>query len=177
MKSTVEQLRCDIVNKGLNINREPGYYIWWFDEAGTNIILAPLKGLLDFSKITKKKFHGKDYYALYYGISKDLYARIKWHISQVHSASAVKSGYLSTLRQTISALLGKDMTKSEKDVNDFMDKHCILEYDYCLSEYKAKEKEKAELQKNYYPLNIHSNKCVPKTVRSELSRIRNRHKE
>lgn len=172
MKQKVKQLKNDIAQ----ICRKPGCYTWWFDEDGKSTILAPLADLLDFSKLTKKKIDGKDYYALYFGISKDLHARIKWHISQSHKQSAVKSGYLSTLRQTISALLGFDMTKSENEVNEFMNQHCILEYYYCKSEDDAREKEKLELQNNYYPLNIHSNKGVPKQARSELSRIRNRHK-
>lgn len=176
MKS-VSHIRSKISNKSFNVSNTPGWYIWWFDENGMKEILQPVINELDTTKIARKKIDGKDYYALYFGISKDLKGRIIWHVSQHHTPSSVKSGFLSTLRQTLSALLGLPMTQSEKAVNDFMDKHCVLEYDYCKTIAEAKQKEKSALTEGYYPLNIQSNKGVPKQATSKLTQLRKKYRK
>ena len=171
MKESVKQLRRDIVLKQLNVMPNPGYYIWWFDEQGMKQILKPLKGV-NYDSIASQKIGGKDYYALYFGISKDLKGRFRWHIAQKHSMSAVKSGFLSTLRKTLSGLLGIAMIDSESAVNTFIDKHCWLEYDYCQTYAVAVQKEKEALKKGYFPLNIQNNKGVEKAVVAELLKVR-----
>lgn len=167
MKS-VSHIRSKISNKSFNVSNTPGWYIWWFDENGMKEILQPVINELDTTKIARKKIDGKDYYALYFGISKDLKGRIKWHIAQKHTDSQVKNGTISTLRHTIGSLLGLPMRKSEKAVNDFMDAHCVLEYYNCDTLEEAKAKETDALTKGYYPLNIQGNKAVPKDVLSQI---------
>ena len=107
-------------------------------------------------KIQKRDIDGEEYWALYFGISNDMLGRAKWHILQKHSKSAVKYGTLSTLRQSLSALLDIDMSFSEEDVNMFMDNNCYWEWEYTDN---AKEEEKNELHSDdkCYPLNIQEN--------------------
>ncbi|MBR4561461.1 MAG: hypothetical protein IKO23_06060 [Bacteroidales bacterium] len=168
---SIKELRNDLSC----VEKKPGCYIWWFDKNGKDMLL---KSLPDFniSSIPRKG----NYYALYYGIAKDCRQRINWHINQKHSFSAVKSGYLSTLRQTLSALLGKDMTCSEKDVNDFMDTHCCWSWEYTPSRETAEDIESVELStqsKNCYPLNIQKNKTVSHDVIQKLTELRKKHKK
>ena len=127
--------------------------------------------------IVRKEIEGTEYWALYFGISSDMLARAKWHIAQEHRPSAVKHGTLSTLRNTLGALLGEDMSNSMKTVNDFMDNNCSWEWEY---NDDPAEVEKAELSAesaNCYPLNIKSNKTVRSEVRKELRGLRRKHKK
>ncbi len=162
----------DLRNNLSCVEKQPGCYIWWFDKEGTDVLLKQLPDV-DKSKIQNKE----DYYALYFGIANNCRERINWHINQKHSYSAVKSGYLSTLRKTLSALLGKDMTKSEKQVNDFMDAHCRWEWKYTPSKKEAEAMGIKELEKNTYPLNIQKNKNVDKAVILKLKELRKRYRK
>lgn len=154
-----------IVNKKLNVKDCSGVYRWWFREEDAKHLLNQLPNV-EIERILKHKFNGDDncYWALYFGISKNLKQRIVWHICQAHTTSAVKSGFLSTLRQTISALLNKDMTRSQADVNNLMEDSCYWEWDYTESEAEAIKIETMELSQNQYiyPLNLAKNKTVSK---------------
>ena len=158
----VAQLRKMIENKTLAINNCPGVYRWWFREDVAQRLLSNLPQV-DTKRISKRMLDDGNhcYWALYFGISKDLQQRIVWHISQSHTTSAVKSGFLSTLRQTISALLNQDMTKSQKSVNSIMN-DCYWEWDYVATEEDADDIETKELSQSLYiyPLNIAMNKTV-----------------
>ncbi len=162
MRESVKNLRdC----KCSTVDNCPGYYIWWFREDCVKDLLAPLRSV-DYSRLISD---GKGYVALYVGIvekeNSTLRRRALWHICDDHSASKVKAGTLSTLRQTISALLGVDMTLSERAVNDFMDRNCEWEWFPTKSGEEAKAKEAEELRTNYYPLNIRDNRVVdPDTI-------------
>ena len=116
---------------------------------------------------------------LYFGISKNLKDRAKWHISQKHTASAIKHGTISTLRHTLSALLDKDLSRSENDLNSFMDANCYFEWDYVNQFKNAEELEKNELsnEQSIYPLNIKDNKVLTKEVKSTLHKLRKDHKK
>lgn len=176
MKS-VSKIRRDISNKLFNESNAPGWYVWWFDEDGMKKILQPMIKELELTKIACKKIGEKDYYALYFGISKELKGRIVWHVAQQHTPSTVESSSLSTLRQTLSALLRLPMTQSENAVNEFMDNHCILEYDYCKTLADAQQREKSTLINGYFPLNIQSNKGVPKQATSKLTQLRKKYRK
>lgn len=157
------------------ISQEPGVYCWWFKETCVPCIINQLNlPTYIFYKVQKKKINGILYYALYFGIANNCYQRLNWHINQKHTQAAVKSGYLSTLRKTLSALLNKDMTKSMKCVNNFIDDNCYVEWDYTLSKGKAECIEKQELsdQNKYYPLNIQGNKT---TYTKQLKALRKKY--
>ena len=107
--------------KFLSVAKEPGVYRWWFPRDLAEKLLKPLTGV-DTKQISKEIVDGEEYWCLYLGIAKDLRQRIRWHACQKHSPSAVKHGFLSTLRQSISALLGLDQTMSAADVSDVLEK-------------------------------------------------------
>ena len=109
-------------------------------------------------------------------IAKDLLQRIRWHACQKHSPSAVKHGFLSTLRQSISALLGLDQTMSAADVSDVLEK-CY--WDWCPTATKgdAEDIEKEQLSSEYFPINIQGNKSVDPAVIKRLKELRKKHKK
>lgn len=175
MLDQVSTLRAQITSI---VNTNPGIYKWWFNIDDTNMLLKNL-GFTNFSKLQSRVIDGETYYALYFGISKDLRMRAKWHICQKHSQSQIKHGTLSTLRQTISALLGSDMSKSMQKVNDLLDR-CYWEWDYVKIHEQAKIIERQELkdQTQYaYPLNIQENKTVDKSTIHNLKLLRKQHKK
>lgn len=177
----VSDLRAKLNNKNSGIKnvltKSPGVYRWWFKESCINNILSSLPLTTDeINKIQKDVINGETYYALYFGISKDMFGRAKWHIVQKHTQSSVNHGALSTLRQTLSALLNKDMSAAESCVNQFMDNNCYWEWEY---DNNPKSKEIAELTSKYvcYPLNIKENKTVNKDVLNGLKKLRKEYKK
>ena len=174
----VKILRSQLQDRtsGIEKNRG-GVYRWWFKEEAAQTLLAKLPLIPDeLSKIQRREIDGEEYLALYFGISKDMLGRAKWHIVQKHTASAVKYGTVSTLRNTLGALLGKDMSDSEKLVNDLMDENCYWEWEYD-KEYKAQETNELSSTDKCYPLNIQENKTVSKEVLKTLSRLRSQYKK
>lgn len=176
MKVSVLNLRNQFQQKNASVPTVPGCYCFWFDKQGMQKILKPLESVCT-RKLQKKVIDGKDCYALYFGIAKNLKDRAKWHICQHHSMSSVKSGYLSTLRQTLSALLRLNMSVSEKSVNTFLDEHCYFEYFGKKTLDESRACEENELCKNYYPLNIQHNKCVEKQTINSLKHIRKEYRK
>lgn len=82
----------------------PGTYRWWFHES----CLKDL-GLSENGSYVLKSgmINGEKYYALYFGIAvkETIRERFNWHINQSHSYSNIRSGTISTLRHSLSALL------------------------------------------------------------------------
>ena len=172
---SVAELRRLIVCKQSPIEKVSGVYRWWFKEEAAKVLVSKIPN----ATITncQVRFIGEErYVALYFGISKDLRRRIKWHICQKHTPPAVKSGFLSTLRQTISAMLNVDMTQSQNSVNTLMDECCHLEWGYTED---AEEIETKELSQNkyIYPLNNAKNKTVSKEHLKYLTKFRKEHKK
>jgi len=111
----------------------PGWYRWWAPEAEARALLdsphlrskysAGLLSLLPGGSGILAGFHG-----VYTGIAvkESLRARLDWHINQRHRESAVRSGTLSTLRQTLSSLLAGDQ-RDEAATNAFLD-NLLVEY-------------------------------------------------
>ncbi|MBD5237980.1 MAG: hypothetical protein HDS62_10765 [Bacteroidales bacterium] len=178
----VKEIR-DILNKRQNICKEaPGWYRWWCETERAERLLSQLP-IEDQNMLHHKTFEGKDYVAIYFGIStkgKGLNGRLKWHICQTHRPSTVKSGTLSTFRQTLSALLGLKMIDAENEVNTFMNDYCVLEFENTKDSADAEAKESQELNNNegyYYPLNIKNAGKTPKNVRKKLMDLRKIAKE
>ena len=169
----VSTLREQLSNRASGI--EPlrgGVYCWWFKREAAQNLLAKLPlTQKELAKIQEREIEDESYLALYFGISKDMLVRAKWHILQKHSPSAVKYGTLSTLRQTLSALLGVDMSKSKDTVNDFIDSNCYWEYEYKANPKVIESTELSSIDK-CYPLNIQENKTVSKKVIKALSTLR-----
>lgn len=172
----VKDLRISLKTKQDGISQDPGVYRWWVKKEAAKKLLSTMPKI-DWSKVQSAKINGKEYLALYFGIAKHLRQRLNWHINQEHRPSAVRSGFLSTLRQTLSALHGVPMSEAENTVNDFMDENCYLEFGHTTSRQDAEEKERYELTHNYYPLNVQGNKVVEKEVIKTLSNLRKEYKK
>lgn len=161
IRENVYQLRLNLQH----IPHNSRVYQWWFLEADAKRLLEPMQSTIDESKIKKESIHNQSYWLMYFGIAnKSLNQRAKWHIYQHHSVSAVKSGYLSTLRATLSALLQKPQSQTEQEVNEILDR-CYWEWQ--LDE-NPKKTEREALSQGYFPLNIQGNKELDQTILKEL---------
>jgi len=148
----------------------PGWYRWWAPE-------AEARALLDSPYLPQKyspsllamlpRGNGvlADFCAVYTGIAvkEPLRARLDWHINQRHRESAVKSGTLSTLRQTLSSLLAGDLM-NETAANAFIDKLLVEYYplDLPVGSEEAKRflesNEQKEMDERLFILNIKDNR-------------------
>lgn len=156
---TIKTLRKDLYNLTPPVNHASGTYIIWVRKNDAIALMKSIPGLYS-GEIQTRQINGAEYLALYFGISKDLLKRAKWHFCQRHTESNVRSKTLSTLRQTISALLGINMTSSQNEVNAFFERACYWEWNYAGSFEEAKQIETEQLRKCYYPLNIQENRNV-----------------
>ena len=173
----VSELRKRLENRTNSIKKDGGVYCWWFKREVAQTLLKELPLTQDeLSKIQRREIEGEEYWALYFGISRDMLGRAKWHITKKHKPTAVKYGTVSTLRNTLGALCGIDMSKSEKVVNDLMDENCYWEWEYD-KEYKVRETNELSSKDKCYPLNIQENKTISKEVLITLSRLRSLHKK
>ena len=164
----VVELREKLHTKNNNIQHNRGAYCWWFKKEAAERLISVLSLSEDEkTRIQRRTIDGHEYWALYFGISSDMLERAKWHIIQHHSESTVKYGTLSTLRKTISALLGVHISKSEDIVNDFLDKYCYWEWEHD-DNYKQRETNELSSQNRCYPLNIQENKTIRKEVIDRL---------
>lgn len=173
---TIKTLRKDLYNLTPPVNHAPGTYILWVRKNYAIALIKTIPGLYS-GEIQTRQINGAEYLALYFGISKDLLKRAKWHFCQRHTESNVRSKTLSTLRQTISALLGINMISSENAVNAFLEKSCWWEWEYTASFEEAKRIESRELSAHYYPLNIQENHKVDKGYISQLKALRKQYNE
>lgn len=173
----VSELRKRLEDRTIGIEKKGGVYCWWFKREIAQTLLKELPLTQDeFSKIQRREIESEEYWALYFGISRDMLGRAKWHITKKHKPTAVKYGTVSTLRNTLGALCGIDMSKSEKVVNDLMDENCYWEWEYD-KEYKVRETNELSSKDKCYPLNIQENKTISKEVLITLSRLRSLHKK
>lgn len=173
----VSVLRELLIQKQSGIENRKGVYCWWFSSDAAKDLISQL-GLTqsDISRIQVRLMEdGKEYWALYFGISKDMLSRAKWHILQLHTISAVKYGTLSTLRQTISALLNTPMSISEGVVNAYIDANCYWEWEY---DNNPEVRERQTLSSSVcYPLNIKENKTISKGHIYRLKKLRKIYKD
>jgi len=124
--------------------KKSGVYYWYITKQG-----ASLLGI-DIKNCTFK--NGK--YLVYIGLAKNLSERLDWHYNDKHSPSAIRSGFVSTLRQTLSALLVGEMVTAKKIVDNFLRIEMKVEYEIC-DDYKEKELEL--IKSNNLPLNLKNN--------------------
>ena len=170
-------------------NNMPGWYKWWAPEKTLKLLLnSPYISKKYFSdllpNLTTKKIKGINYYYIYVGVAikESIRARLNWHVNQHHTKSSVESGFLSTLRQTISSLVAGNQY-DEESTNKLIDT-LIIEYypvNMAIKSIEAKEKieriEKEELSNNMLPLNLRDNKnIIVKSYLNELSRARKQSK-
>lgn len=147
-----------------SIPQRPGYYKWWADRAALQIILDRLD--MRFEDINSQLEKQGDRFCIYVGVAikESVRARLDWHINQKHAYVPVKCGALSTLRQTISSIVGSSMA-DENATNEFIDK---LSVEYFLSDHAIKSAEAFDeihtierqllSSRRLYILNIQDNK-------------------
>lgn len=170
-------------------NDMPGWYKWWAPETTLKLLLdSPYISKKYFSNLlpnlTTKNINGINYYYIYVGVAikESIRDRLNWHVNQHHTKSSVESGFLSTLRQTISSLVAGNQY-DEESTNKLIDT-LIIEYypvNITIKSIEAKEKiekiEKEELANNMLPLNLRDNKnIIVKSYLKELSHIRKQSK-
>ncbi len=142
----------------ISISTQPGIYRWYMSESLVDKLNVPIEGC---------QYKDNIGYLVYVGIAKSMRQRLVWHTMQKHRASAVRSGFLSTLRQTLSGLAKVPMDDTDT-VNGIIDE-MFVEFEYCTSKEEALEHEKGYFQTTSLPLNIMGN---PHPFGKELKRLR-----
>ena len=160
------------------ISSTPGYYKWWVSKVELDILLKVLE--ISFSEVEKALETKSGLFCVYVGIAakESVRSRLNWHINDIHTASRVKNGTLSTLRQSISSIVSHNQyDKISTDL--FIDK-MFVEYFYIYSPIKS-DNTKTELhaietklmaeylrilniQENHYPFSD--------SIKSKLKKLR-----
>jgi len=134
--------------KDICLPQERGVYFWYVDKNGAQQLGINID----------KCFCKNEHYLVYIGLAKSIYQRLNWHAFDKHKTSSITLGFLSTLRQTLSALLVGNMVNAEESVNSFMDDSMLVEFevrpDYI-------EYEKNLISQYNLPLNLRNNKNHP----------------
>lgn len=159
MFTNVKSLRNNIQK----LPDKPGVYAWWARENELQIILNSLDLQYVVVKHSLEELDG--YYCVYVGIAarESVKSRLNWHINQQNTISSVKSGFLSTLRQSIAGILNVPMTDTAA-VNAFMDElyvsysvfECPIKSDQAKQKAHAWENAKL-ISGELYVLNIQGN--------------------
>lgn len=152
----------DIRLQDFKITKDPIVYYWWFKTNCFRQLLSLVYEEIDIEKIDVKEINNEYYGLLYIGKGKNGHDRlIKYHIldSQNFHSTGVENGRLSSLRQTICGLLQLPMSTSKREINDFMDQNCFVEFKTCsLQDLDKFEHEK--IINNYLPLNYQNTKGI-----------------
>ena len=143
----VAELRQQMASRQSAVEKRPGVYRWWFPKDNAEELLSHFKNrvLLKDVKLQERKIKGKQYVALYFGISSDMRRRIRWHIRGPFTNS--------TLRRTLRAILAPN-TNDTAEIAEQL------------------ETEKLAQQKFAYPLNISKNETMPTAWIAELKNLR-----
>jgi len=140
------------------ISTQPGFYRWFMPSVLAQELKVPVDGC---------EYVEDQGYLVYVGIAKSMRQRLIWHVTQEHRPSSVKSGFLSTLRQTLSGLARVPM--DDTDTVDRIIDQMFVEFECCGSKEEAHSIEKDCFQTYVLPLNIMGNQH-PFTP--ELKRLR-----
>lgn len=169
---------------------KPGWYLWLADDNSLKKLLSSKYLNNSYYESIKpylstKEINNKIYYYIYVGIAvrESLNERLNWHVNQHHLKSSLESGYLSTLRQSLSSLIACDQY-NEEETNIFIDTLLIEYYsiDLPIKSNEAKQMiediEHQELTNKTLPINLKDNKntCVKEFLK-ELSFLRKQSKK
>ena len=142
----------------VTISTQPGIYKWYMHAFLVEELNVPVNGC---------HYEDKKGTLVYIGIANSMHQRLVWHVTHKHSLSQVKSGFLSTRRQTLSALAKVPM--DDTDTVDRIIDMMSVEFKYCETKDEAAKLEQNSFQSHVLPLNIMGNKH-PFT--KELKRLR-----
>lgn len=165
-----------------SISSLPGYYKWWAAKSELEVILKALN--ISFSEIENALETRNDLYCIYVGIAvkESVRNRLNWHVNDKHTVSQVRSGTLSTLRQSISSIAaGNQYAKEATDT--FIDK-LYVEWFYSNNPIKTEaaknelhEIEKQLLAEYLRVLNIQDNHhFLSGSIKSKLKNLRKKSK-
>ena len=144
----------------------PGIYAFWM-RTGT----ATSLGINLCSALEKS-----GYSLVYIGIAKSMKKRQLWHWVTPFRDGSVIHGTISTLNQTLAALLGKPyVAENEIEIKQLMNNEMFVEVTYTDNIDQALQLESDLLQKLSCPLNIAKNSDHPfcKILKSKRTDIRN----
>ncbi|MGB3946615.1 MAG: hypothetical protein WBM13_01405 [Bacteroidia bacterium] len=145
--------RSEIINNRSMVNEVSGVYYWYIKTKSFKKIFPELP---DFIKNNPKQLtKDQEYVLVYVGIANNLRERLLWHLDQKHTLSAIRSGFLSTLRQSLSAIAFATMANCDKELNDFFEKNLLVKW---VEHSSPRDEEKKLLIKYILPLNIQGNK-------------------
>jgi hypothetical protein len=172
MEASVKSL-SHITYAQRKVPKRPIVYRWWFKGPSARALLKPFKNEVKIREIEKRN----GYWLLYIGRGKNGYERlVKWHIldtSNFHRKKTVKSGRLSSLRQTICGLKKRRMSSSRDWVSAFMRSNCKVEWDELKKGKELFEQEREEIESHYLPLNFqHTTNKLTSAHRGILSKLK-----
>lgn len=134
------------INTQLQISTQPGFYRWFMPSELAQELKVP---------IDKCEYRDSKGYLVYVGIAKSMRQRLIWHVTQKHLPSSVKSGFLSTLRQTLSGLARVPM--DDTNTVDHIIDQMYVDFEYCESKEEAHRIEQDSFKNYVLPLNIMGN--------------------
>jgi hypothetical protein len=146
----------------IKITIKPIIYYWWFKTTCFNQLLILPHKEIDYKKISIQEINNEKYGLLYIGKGKNGHDRlIKYHIhdNQNFHSTGVENGRLSSLRQTLCGLLQLPMSTSKREINNFMDENCFVEFETCSIE-ELDNLEYEKIRNNYLPLNYQNTKGI-----------------
>ena len=118
-----------------NVPYDKGIYFWFMHPSGYDILNKYIPNFSSLSDKYVKSINGVDYDLVYLGTAgtgkkgnSNLFERLKWHLCEKHDDNKICSGYLSTLRTGLSALLADDLieNKVEETFNAFVCKNMYI---------------------------------------------------
>ena len=162
---------------------KPGYYKWWVGKNELELLLNVFD--ISFADIENALEVKEGLFCVYVGIAakESVRQRLNWHINDPHTASRVRDGTLSTLRQTIASIVAHN--QYDKAATDSFIDSMFVEWFYIDAPIKS-EKAKTELHiiesklmtEYLRILNIQENHHVlSKSIKKELKKLRKESKQ
>lgn len=160
-------------------NNLPGYYKWWADRDELDVILSALEISYEYV-IPYLETNDNRQYAVYVGIAakESVRKRLDWHVNDKHTPNRVRTGTLSTLRQSIAGITAHN--QFDKVATDSFIDQLDIEYHTIDEEIRSQEAvqklhviERKMLTDNLYLLNIQDNKHpLSNEIKKRLKRLR-----
>lgn len=143
---------------------QPGWYRWWAPEPALRKLLGPHYHMLA-PQLTQGHGDLEGLSCIYVGVAikESIRSRLNWHVNQKHSFGSIKHGTLSTLRQSISSLVGSSQG-DENATNRLINLLSVEYFPIAMPIGSAQAKASIELEERnqmrdcVLPLNIRGNR-------------------